>query len=566
VTSIFKPVLLVAATSLIALGAAVSPLEAEGLAGSYLAANQANYDNDYNAAARYYARALIGDPGNTGLMQNALLAYLNKGDVKLGLAVARRMESLGANSQLAQLVLMANDVKSGKFDEAKAYFGEAGGFSPLLDGLIQGWIYLGQGKMSEAVARFDEMASNPAMKLFSDYHKALALAVVGDFEAAEAVMAGGDGVPVRIGRGSLIAHIQMLSQLDRNDEALAIIADAMNGSGDLEVLAIQEKLLAGETLDFTTIGNAQDGAAEVFQTLATVLAGEDSNRFGLIYGRLANYLRPDLVSATLLVAGLLNDQGQFELAVDNYNKVPSDHPSFYSAEIGRAEALLADGKPDAGIEVLVGLSKTFKSIPTVFTTLGDALRRESRFAEATKAYDSAIDLLPNPQPSHWFLYYARGITIEREGNWDSAEKDFRFALELSPDQPLVLNYLGYGLVEKRIKLEEAQAMIQTAVNQRPNDGYITDSLGWVLYRIGKFEQAVPHMERAVELAPVDPIINDHLGDTYWMVGRKLEAEFQWRRALSFKPEEADADRIRMKLEIGLDKVLKFEAENGSSHE
>ncbi|NOX74116.1 MAG: tetratricopeptide repeat protein, partial [Alphaproteobacteria bacterium] len=520
----------------------------------------------YTAAAQYYARALINDPGNTGLMQNALLAYLSKGDVKQGLAVARRMESLGANSQLAQLVLMTNDVKAGKYDAAKAYFGEGAGFSPLLDGLIQGWIYLGQGKMSDAVAQFDEMADNPAMKLFSDYHKALALAVVGDFETAEAVMAGDDGVPIRIGRGSLIAHIQMLSQLDRNDEALAIIDDAMNGSGDLEVLAIQKKLQAGETLEFTAIGNAQDGAAEVFLTLASVLAGEDSNRFGLIYGRLATYLRPDLVSATLLVAGLLNDQGQFELAVDSYNTVPSDDPSFYSAEIGRAEALVADGKPDVGIEVLVGLSKTFKTIPTVFTTLGDALRRESRFAEATTAYNSAIALLPNPQPNHWFLYYARGITTEREGDWEAAEKDFRFALELSPDQPLVLNYLGYGLVEKRIKLEEAQAMIQTAVNQRPNDGYITDSLGWVLYRVGKFEQAVPHMERAVELMPVDPIINDHLGDTYWMVGRKLEAEFQWRRALSFEPEEKDAERIRMKLEIGLDEVLKFEAENGSSHE
>jgi tetratricopeptide (TPR) repeat protein len=566
VTSIFKPVLLAAASSLIALGAAVSPLAAEGLAGSYLAANQANYDNDYNAAAQYYARALANDPGNTGLMQNALLAYLSKGDVKQGLAVARRMESLGANSQLAQLVLMTSDVKLGKLDDAKAYFGEAGGFSPLLDGLIQGWIYLGQGKMSDAVAQFDGMASNPAMKLFSDYHKALALALVGDFEAAEAVMAGDNGVPIRIGRGSLIAHIQMLSQLGRNDEALAIIDDVMNGSGDLEVLAIQQRLQAGETLEFTAIGNAQDGAAEVFLTLATVLEGEENNRFGLIYGRLATYLRPDLVSATLLVAGLLKDQGQYELAVDSYNKVPSDNPAFYSAEIGRAGALAADGKPDAGIEVLVGLSKTFKTIPTVFTTLGDALRRESRFAEATEAYNAAIALLPNPQPNQWFLYYARGITTEREGNWDAAEKDFRFALELSPDQPLVLNYLGYGLVEKRIKLDEAQAMIETAVKQRPNDGYITDSLGWVLYRVGKFEEAVPHMERAVELAPVDPIINDHLGDTYWMVGRKLEAEFQWRRALSFEPEDADAERIRRKLEIGLDEVLKFEAENGSSHE
>ena len=164
------------------------------------------------------------------------------------------------------------------------------------------------------------------------------------------------------------------------------------------------------------------------------------------------------------------------------------------------------------------------------------------------------------QPNHWFLYYARGITLEREGKWDAAEADFRFALKLSPDQPLVLNYLGYGMVEKNINLEEAQQMIETAVAKQPNDGYITDSLGWVLYRVGKFAEAVSPLEKAIELMPVDPIINDHLGDAYWMVGRKLEAAFQWRRALSFEPEEADAARIRLKLEIGLDAVMNSETE------
>ena len=145
---------------------------------------------------------------------------------------------------------------------------------------------------------------------------------------------------------------------------------------------------------------------------------------------------------------------------------------------------------------------------------------------------------------------------ERRGDWDQAEADFRNALKLNPDQPLVLNYLGYSLVEFGLKLPEAQAMIERAVASRPNDGYITDSLGWVLYRLGKFDEAVDPMERAVQLVSNDPIINDHLGDVYWMVGRKREAEFQWRRALSFKPEEKDAERIRLKLDLGLDTALK----------
>jgi len=209
----------------------------------------------------------------------------------------------------------------------------------------------------------------------------------------------------------------------------------------------------------------------------------------------------------------------------------------------------------------------------VFLTLATALNQEDaarfaimygRFAQHVrpdyKAYTGAIAMIDTEVPSDWRTYYVRGIANERTDNWEDAEADFRKALELAPDQPLVLNYLGYSLVEKNLKIDEAKNMIERAVEARPDDGYITDSLGWVLYKLGEYEEAVPYMERAAELVPIDPIINDHLGDVYWSVGRKIEAEFQWRRALSFDPEEKDAERIRLKLELGLDEVLAREAE------
>ena len=171
-------------------------------------------------------------------------------------------------------------------------------------------------------------------------------------------------------------------------------------------------------------------------------------------------------------------------------------------------------------------------------------------------------MMTDPSDGKWFTLYARGITNERLGDWPAAEADFRAALELNPDQPQVLNYLGYSLVEKRIKLDEALGMIERAVEARPDSGYIVDSLGWVLYRLGRFDEAVDPMERAAALMPVDPIVNDHLGDVYWKVGRKTEARFQWHRALSFIDEdsapEADPDRIRQKLDVGLDAVLEAE--------
>ncbi len=558
-TLIFRPAI-VAAALLFTAALPSHHVQAESLAGSYLAASQANFENNYAASALYYTRALAADPDNLGLMQNVVLAYLSKGDAEKAVPIAAKMESLGANSQLAQLLLLTEAIRKENFADAAALFEKGASFSPLLDGLIRGWVDFGKGDMSAATAEFDEMRANNAMRVFSDYHRALMLAVVGDFEGSEKLLAGENGQPVRIGRGSLIAHIEVLSQLERNPDAIKVIEGAMNGSGDLEMLNLLQRLNAGETLPISQVSNPVEGAAEVFFTLASVLSGEDNDRFGLIYARLSEYLRPTSVESLLMVADMLSAQKQFDLAVESLNKVPSSHPEFYTAEIGRSEALQAAGKAEAAIEVLRGLTKTHKTIPTVFTSLGDALRRESRFPEATEAYNGAIALLPDVQPNHWFLYYARGITLEREGKWDAAEADFRFALKLSPDQPLVLNYLGYGMVEKNINLEEAQQMIETAVAKQPNDGYITDSLGWVLYRVGKFAEAVSPLEKAIELMPVDPIINDHLGDAYWMVGRKLEAAFQWRRALSFEPEEADAARIRLKLEIGLDAVMNSETE------
>ena len=210
--------------------------------------------------------------------------------------------------------------------------------------------------------------------------------------------------------------------------------------------------------------------------------------------------------------------------------------------------------------MLQSLSKTHSELPVVHLTLGDFYRADERYAEAVKAYDKAISLYEDPQDARWFAYYTRGIAYERLGEWDNAEADFRKALELSPGQPQVLNYLGYSLVEMGTKLDEALGMIEQAVATSPNSGHIVDSLGWVLFQLGRYEEAAAQLERAAELMPVDPIVNDHLGDGYWAVGRKIEARFQWHRALSFDPEEADAERIRRKLEVGLDQVL---AEEGA---
>jgi tetratricopeptide (TPR) repeat protein len=308
------------------------------------------------------------------------------------------------------------------------------------------------------------------------------------------------------------------------------------------------------------VGTARDGSAEVFYSLAGALSAEGNDDLTLLYSRVTEYLRPDHIDAILLSAELLDTLGQHELAIETYDKVPTDSAFYHIAAMGRAEALRTQDRLEEAADVLKGLSQSHATLPLVHATYGDLLRQMEDFDAAAEAYGHALTLYDAESEQQWFIYYARAITYERQDQWEAAEADFRKALALNPDQPQVLNYLGYSLVQKKIKLDEALDMIERAIAARPNSGYIIDSLGWALFKLGRYDEAVPHMERAAELMSIDPVVNDHLGDVYWAVGREREAEFMWKRALSFvdwedASEEVDGDRIRRKLEIGLDRVL-----------
>lgn len=545
----------------LAAGLTLSPtaIYAQGLAGAYLSANHANVTNDYAAAADYYSKALAQDPDDAFMLQNALLSYVAIGELDRAITLAQEITNLEFSSQLSDLMIIVSNVQDKKFQaELELLEDSKSRLSPLLYDLLKGWALVGMGDMTAATEHFDSMVKPDALRVFGQYHKALAVAMAGDFELADKIMQGDNGNALHLNRSSLIAHAQILSQLEKFDEAAAILAESTVGATDQQVFDLYEKMKSKQSVPFDSIKSAQDGVAETFLTLASVLSGEDDDRFTLIYARLAEYLGPGNIQSLLLLANTLRNQEQYDLATQVLAKVPADHPMYLNAELSRADTLVDAGKSQAAIAVLQRLAGSHPDIARVHMVMGDVYSGEKQFRDANKAYTIAIDLLAKENAVQWFLYYARGVSYERLDEWDKAEVDFRKSLELSPDQPSTLNYLGYSLVEKGIKLEEAQELIERAVKGRPNDGFITDSLGWLLYRIGKFDDAVTPMERAVELTPTDPIINDHLGDVYWMTNRFREAQFQWRRALSFDPEEKDAARIRRKLEIGLDEVLSAE--------
>lgn len=529
--------------------------------GAFLAARVATSHADYAAAADWYARALLTDPGNPDLLEGAILSNIGLGEFTPAAAMARALAEQGVDSQIGYLARLIDGLIAEDYAAVIARSADGVKKGALLDTLVTAWAQVGLGRMSDATASFDILVRSPEMAAFGLYHKALALASAGDFEGSHAIFADKNASILQQMRRGILAHARVLSQLERNPEALALLDASFTGDPDPELADLRRRLAAGEPVPFDVVNSAKDGMAEVFYTLAMALGQEGGATQTLIYARGAQALRPGQQDTALLVAGLLEEQGQHDLAIAVYATIPAESPSFHIAEIGRAEANYAAGRKEASLEILQGLARAKPDLLVAQVALADAYRRDERFAEARKSYDLAIGLLTEPAAENWPLYFSRGICAERLGDFEATVADLEEALRLNPEQPQVLNYLGYSYVDRGENLDAALGMIERAVAREPGSGYIIDSLAWAYYRLGRHAEAVEPMEQASLLEPVDPIVTDHLGDIYWAVGRTREAEFQWHRALSYGPEEKDAARIRAKLEKGLDAVLAEEGAN-----
>lgn len=544
--------LLVLCATLAVNSAASQDIASSGTAGAFLSARVAVAENDFSELAASHDRLLQSDPDNPAFQELSMQGHLLSGNFTRAAERAAQIVSRGGNSPTAELVLQADAFERGAYDVVLAALEEGRLTGPLTDPMAGAWAQLGRGSMSDAIAAFDTVISErEELAPFALYFKALAFALVGDLERAEALLTGEAEGPIGLTRRGVIAHIAILSQLGRMDDAMAL-TDAMFGANpDEDVAYVRAALQEGRAVPFETITSARDGMAETYFMLASALPSERDDWLPLVYAQLALALRPDHGDAILLTGQLLERAEQYALADAVYQTMPSDSSQYLGAQLGKANALARSGEVETAIESLRSLLDSKPDSVLVYSALGDLLRREEQFAEAEAAYSSALDLLDTVEERHWVLVYTRAIALERMGEWERAEPEFRRALEFVPEEPQVLNYLGYSLIDKGLKLDEALGMIERAVEAEPDSGYIVDSLGWAFYRLGRYEEAVPVMERAVELMPTDPILNDHLGDVYWAVGREREARFQWRRALSFAPHpDLDTDLVRRKIAEG----------------
>ncbi|MBI1179981.1 MAG: tetratricopeptide repeat protein [Alphaproteobacteria bacterium] len=529
--------------------------------GDYLAGRFAIVNRDTDAAADYYIKAVDDDPTNVELAHQAFSVAIASGRQDAAVKLAHRLEALNEKpTSLTELVLLIDELKRNQLDEAKKRVAAMPrtGIVELMAPVIKAWIDAAQGQTDAALKSLDALSANKGFTIFMKTHKAYILDYAGKVD--EAAAAYDEAVDMQKGADLrlVLAYAHFLDVHGKPDKAKAVYDAYLEHYPSNVLIEAAQKGSQDHGSLYPDIHTAADGVAEALFSTGRALAQERSRGSAVMYLRLALALKPDFPVAYLLLGDVLDRDGQQDEALKVYDKVTGDPVLGEDARYEKALLYNEMDEPDKAIATLEALLKDSPDSLNVMTSLADTLRGEEHFAEARAIYDKVIDHIGKPSERHWVLFYARGITYERMDMWDKAEADFKKALELSPDQPLVLNYLGYSWIEQGTNMDQALGMIQKAVEQRPDDGYIVDSLGWALYRMKRYDEAVDWLEKAAALIPEDPTINDHLGDAYWQIGRRLEATFQWRHALAMKPEKDEAQQLEAKIKSGLDTETRSE--------
>jgi tetratricopeptide (TPR) repeat protein len=518
--------------------------------GSYLAGLHAQRVGESGRAADFLMHALEQDPDNADLLRRTFILLLGEGREREAFELARRLTERMPEAMLPNIALVVADVQAGRYGEAEARLRALPetGLNKFFAPLMLAWTLVGKDSPDEALRALDPLAGSSGFAVLRDLHAGLINDLAGRIEAAEegyrGVQASGQGTSLRL--------VELLGSLyertGRPVEARALYDEylAQNPESVLLEQAL-DGLESGKAAE-PVVRNAAEGMAEALFNLASTLHQESVGQVGLTYGRLALALRPDFPVCQALLANILDGLGRGSDSAAVYESIRADSPFRWLARMRVAINLDAQGKTDEALDLLRAMADDRPERTEALVAMGDILRSHERFADAVVAYSRAVERIETFDERHWSLLYSRGIVLERTGQWQRAETDLLRALELRPDQPYVLNYLGYSWVEKGVNLEKARRMLERAVELRPNDGFIVDSLGWVLFRVGLVEEAVAQLENAVELESQDATINDHLGDAYWKVGRENEARFQWRRALSLKPDPEVIAEIQAKLE------------------
>ncbi|HEY3948248.1 tetratricopeptide repeat protein [Phenylobacterium sp.] len=513
--------------------------------GVFLAGESALNAGKSQEAAKFFDQARL-ETGNPMIAERAFTSALLAGEITKAAALApTNADATEVSKRLGKLVVAVEAMAQGRGKDAKAILtdqniafphkpvaallapwaaAESGDVEGSLvrpsvrgDRLVDYFGELGQGELFERAKRFDEAET--------------------DFKAATSV-----ATPTEM---AVLDDGAFLERRGRKLDAQALYDSYLTKEpDDAPVKAAQARVQAGKPAP--PMLSIREGAAQVMLAPAATMIEAKQTELALAYLRLALRLDPSRDDAWVMVGDMMQASGDVDAARTAYQK-----PKPGSAEYSTAQAKLAWTYQTADDkETALKLARAAASSGDLDAriTLSDLLRVDEKYPEAVKVMDGVIADQKTPD---WRLLYSRGVALERMGRWPDAQADLQKALKIRPDEPELLNYLGYSWIDRGENLKEALGMVEKAVAADPRSGAMVDSLGWAYYRLGDYKTAVDKLEQAVELEAGDPEINGHLGDAYWKVGRKDEAQFQWRRVLTLKPDDKVKVATEAKLASGL---------------
>ena len=525
--------------------------QAEAFA-TYLSARFAANEHDLPQAARYYGSALENDPANPSLLALSFFYSTTSGDFESAGKYAQAVVAATPDDRAARLALGVIGFKHKDYADVRRQLSQSakGPFTVLTLSLFDAWAAAAQHDVSGMEKDLVALAEQKGAESMTAFHTALLQDYLGNATAAEGAYkkALGSSSPTpRV----LEAYGRFLEIHGRGGDAAALYRSHATEGGLATVTRPGLARIAAGTKPESMIRNPSDGAAEALFGIAASLTDAQSADVSILYLRMALYLRPDLGLAHVLLADRFETLRKFDAAIAIYHGIEPGSPYFRMAQIQAALDEQRLGRNDDAIADLKKLVAAEPDDSESWIALGDTYRTGDRYAEAVEAYDHAEKAIANPGKRDWPMFYARAMAKERLHRLDDSEADIQTALKLSPEQPELLNYLGYSWVDRGRKIPEALAMLEKARSLRPYDGYIVDSVGWAYYQLGRYEDAAKTLNAAVLLVPGDPTINDHLGDALWKAGRKIEARFQWNHAITFSEKDDDKTAITAKLKNGL---------------
>lgn len=519
---------------------------------TYAVAKYAGLTDDAQTSARQYARLLRSVQDDPWVAEQAIFSILRVGEVSRAVALAKRLPSSTLNeTELPRLLMAVDATQRGASDEVFTYLDQPwrNEYHAMLARSLAAWNLVEDDPQAAIVLQQQAGGDDGLFTIMGQTLAAIMKANTGDVASAQSDLGYLFDLGARLALG-VEAEARLLALDGQTEKALQHLATFRTEVGRHPALtALQREIEAGRINPVPTYSAAQ-GTALAFYLATAPQATQYYNDVPAVYFAMASYLDPDLHVAKTLWADVLDQSDRRVEAIALLQSIPETSVHHTSAQGQLAWALRREGRDDEALTIArETLARTDNR--NIRVQLADLLQSLGRDGEAADTFSDIIEADEAEGRYDWRIYYARGGARERLGEWPPAENDLQTAMNLRPDNPTIMNYLGYSWIDRGINLDEGLALIETALRYAPDNGAITDSLGWAHYKLGNYERAIFYLERAVELEPTISEILDHLGDAYWQVGRFKEAGFQWERALKYAADEEERERLSKKLAGGI---------------